>query len=236
MNKINYLLVLAVIILLIGNIFLYSTLNKQNSDIKKDILDIKKEQLNQQASQKEALQNLVTFNWKTYQNDKFGFSFKYPEYMNICDNTIKHNEKAMEETEKVELELRITNGSELDPCNTGTIPPIYITIKKNINNYKTAEAAFYKEFSDIDKSLNNQFDRLDVGKANAYGGNIVYKITEPRFTREENYGIIILKNDYIVKFSDTVYDAIFDDIRSGNKPIFDAIISLFRFSPAGLLN
>lgn len=217
-----------VVILLIGNIFVYYGLSRQNADIKKDISELK-DGLKKQQENTKNLQNLVTFNWKEYKNDKFGFSFKYPKYANVCDNTMDYNEKinATVKTEKAELNLYIGAGGNPEFCGTSAIPPIFVTIEKNINNYKTAEEAFYKEFPDINKSLNNQFDHLNIAKADAYGGKIAYKLDNSRFTRENGYGIIILKNDYIIKFSDTVYDEIFDNKEIGNKSLFDATISTF---------
>lgn len=250
MNKINYLSISIIIVLLIGNGFLYFNLNKQNSGIKKDISDLKQEQISRQADQKEKLenlQNLVTFNWKEYQNDKFGFSFKYPEYVGVCDNTADYKEKneTVENKKNIQLNLMIGANGEIEACGainnissaSNSIPPLFITIEKNTNNYKTAEEVFYKdftEFSNIDKSLNKQLSRFDIAGSEAYGGRVIYEIANPNIIRQDSYGIIILKNDYIIKLSDPIYDEVFTNTRSGNKPIFDAIISSFRLNPSNL--
>lgn len=243
MNKINYLLVsVVIIILLISNIFLYSKIsnfNKQN-------LDIKKAQIDQQATQKEAienLQNLVTFNWKSYQNNEFGFSFKYPEYVNICDNTPKTQDVVKTE---LNLSIRVGYNGIPDTCDTKDNPSIHIIIKKNTENYKTTEEAFYKELSmdytstdpfynkelqEVYLSLiKNNFTYFKISGLNAYGGRVVFSnpTSSSGITLMENYKIVILKNDYIIKFSTDNYLRL--DNRNqqfGNKPILNIIISSF---------
>lgn len=232
MNKLNYLSISVIIILLIGNIFFYSNLNKQNLGIKKDILDIKKAQIDQQTSQKEAiknLQSLATFNWKEYWNNDFEFNFKYPDYVNICDDTSK-----LRDTIKAELNLGIRtsyNGIP-DSCDTRDVSPTRIIIKKNTDNYKTAKEAFYKEFSNAKLHLNYQLGYFKIAKLDAYGIilNDKYTIDSGPATAK-NYEAIILKNDYLVKLSS--YSYIGTDSRNrqfGSKPIFDIIISSFYFN------
>ncbi|MBU3964786.1 hypothetical protein KKG29_01505 [Patescibacteria group bacterium] len=217
MNKLNYLLIPTIIILLISNIFLYSNLSKQNSDIKKEQISQNKNLQN--------LQNLVTFNWKEYQNNEFGFSFKYPEYVNICNELTDSKKK-----EGIELYLGIRPFGSLDTCNSGDVPTLHIVAKKNINNYKTSEEAFYKEFPDIDRSFNASLGYLEINKADAYGGKIANKITDSHTTRSDAYIVIILRNNYVIEFNDTWYDEIFENRRLGDKPVFDNIISSFYFS------
>jgi len=246
MNKLNYFLIPAIIILFIGNIFLYANLSKQNSDIKKDISEIKREQIDQQTSQKESienLQNLVTFNWKEYQNDEFGFSFKYPDYVNVCDETTK-----TQDVEKTELNLGIRVGYNgmPDTCDTRDNPSIHIIVKKNTENYKTAEEAFYKELSmdytspdpfynkelqEIYPSLvKNNFTYFKISGLSAYGGMIVFSkpTSSSGITLMENYKVITLKNDYIIKFSTEDYLRVDGKNRQfGDKSILDIIISSF---------
>jgi len=228
MNKLNYILAPLIIILIIGNIFLYSSLSKQNSDIKKDISDIKKTQIDQQAGQKESidnLQNLVTFNWKTYQNDEFGFSFKYPEYVNICSNSIN--------LEKGKLDLGIRTGGKFDTCNAGDAPTARLMIKKNTENYKTAEEAFYKEFPFTDNLLEHQYNYTKISKKDASDIKNISRL----FNKEEGYVIagegysaIILKNGNIITMQSLSYNIANNNNRLNNKPIIDAIISTFYFN------
>lgn len=235
MKKLNYFLVPVIIVLIVSNIFLYSSLSKQNSGIKKDISDLKQEQINQQAGQKEAMQNLqdlVTFNWKKYENHNYGFSFKYPDYTHICDYTLTYNDliKTIKEMEKAELIIGVGSDNKLGSCITGNTSSIEITITKNVNNYKTAEEAFYKEFPDINKSLNNHLNYFKkMGVSSIYGGNIINQLPDERVTKAENYGIIALNGAYIIKVSDNEYEYIITDTQQGNKPIFDAIISTLFF-------
>ncbi|MBU3925426.1 hypothetical protein KKB43_06865 [Patescibacteria group bacterium] len=248
MNKLNYLLIPAIIILLIGNVFLYSNLSKQNSDIKKDISELKQEQINQQASQKENLenlQNLVTFNWKEYQNDEFGFSFKYPDYANVCDDTIN-----LENFEKTDLNLRIRLFG--DPCDEKDVAPAYIIVKKNTENYKTVKEAFNKEllkdYATPDPSyakelqeayesvIKTNFTYFKIGGLDAYGGKVVSSkpSSDPRITDASGYKAIILKNDYLLKI-DGGYEQIFEGRKIGDKSIFDAMIFSLYFNHYGLL-
>lgn len=228
MNKLNYQSVLAIIVILASNVFLYFNLNKQNLNIKKDISDLKQEQADQQASQKEAivnLQNLVTFNWKTYQNDKFGFSFKYPDYATICDFTQK-----LQNVEKTELNLVIFTWDTSGDCSKLILPAPQIIVKKNTENYKTAEEAFYKEFPLADKSLNPGLSYFKVDNINAFGGVIKSKIPESNIiSGEESYEIVILKNDYIIKFNVFEYAKVDTNQQGGSKPIIDATIPSFYF-------
>lgn len=223
MNKINYLLIPVVIILLISNIFFYSNLSKQN-------LDIKKEQASQTESI-ENLQNLVTFNWKNYKNDKFGFSFKYPEYMNICNETAD-----FQYIEKTELTLGIRRADNSGACDKLNTPLAQIRIKKNTENYKTAEEAFRKELSFINWSLNSQLGYLKTNQLNAYGGIIVSDSMVVINSNEqmhgiEGYDIVILKNDYIIKIYGINYGELWKTTEQlpKDKPILDTIISSLRF-------
>ncbi|MDP3057456.1 MAG: hypothetical protein Q8N37_02975 [bacterium] len=245
MNKINYFLVSVIIVFLISNIFLYSNLSKQNLGIKKDISDLKQEQINQNENV-ENLQNLVTFNWKEYRNDKFGFSFKYPEYVNVCDDTLKSQDVI-----KAELNLNIRTGYNgiPDTCDTRDNPSTHITVKKNTENYKTAEEAFYKELStdytspdsfynkelqEVYSSLvKNNFTYFKISGLDAYGGRVVFSksTSSSGITLMENYKVVILKNDHVIKFSTDNYLRVDGKNRQfGNKPVFDIIISSFHLN------
>lgn len=239
MNKINYLLTPAIIIILISNAFLYYNLKNQNSDIKK-------EQINQNENIKN-LQNLVTFNWKEYQNEKFGLVFKYPDYSNICDETVN-----LENFEKTDLNLRIRSFPN-ETCDTKDLAPAYIIIKGNTENYKTAEEAFYKELSkeytSPDPSYNKQlqeayatiskdnFRYFKIGGLDAFGGeNISSKpSSDPRITKTSGYKAIILKNNYLIKFDGGYYNEVFENKTLGDKPVYDAIISSFYVNSSDLL-
>lgn len=237
MKKLYYLLVSVIIILLTSNAFLYFNSNKQN-------LDIKKEQISQNEKI-ENLQNLITFNWKKYQDDKFGFGFKYPDYANICDDTV-----TLENLEKTDLNLRIRLFG--DPCDEKDVAPAYIIIKRNIENYKTAEEAFNKEllkdYTTPDPSyakelqeayesvIKTNFTYFKIGGLDAYGGKIVSSkpSSDPRITSTSGFKAVILKNDYLLKI-DGGYEQIFEGRKIGDKPVFDAMISSFYFNSSGLL-
>ncbi len=255
MNKLNYLLnyllvPTIIIILLVSNIFLYANLSKQNLDIKKEISELKQEQASQQANQKESLenlQNLVTFNWKTYQNDEFGFSFKYPEYANVCDETINY-----EGAEKTNLNLRIRPFLN-ETCDIKDVAPAYIIVKKNTENYKTVEEAFYKEFlkdytapdtsyakelqEAYESVIKTNFTYFKIGGLDAFGGKIVSSkpSSDPRITSSLGYKAIILKNDYLIKFDGGFYNEVFENKKLGDKPVYDALISSFYFNSSDLL-
>ncbi len=210
---------------------MYSNLNKQNSDIRKEILDLKQEQINQQTDQKEGLKNLqdlVINNWEGYANtnESYGFSFKYPEYASICDITEK-----FQYMEKAELNLiLITYGipGDCDNSRLVTSSPVQIIVKKNIDNYKTAEEAFYKEFTFFEKSSNPQLGYIKLAKLDAYGGaaNDKYSISNIVFG---SYKAIVIKNDYIIKFSSDMYSGEIEGRQGGAKPILDTIISSLYF-------
>ncbi len=216
-NKLNYLLVPLVIILLIGSIFVYSNLNRQNADIKKDISELKGK-LNRQQENTENLQNLVTFNWKTYQNDQFGFSFKYPEYTDICDETAKVG---------VELNLVIHQGV-CDKKNFNA-PLAQLKIKKNIANYKTAEEAFYAEEQFSTKSLNPQLNSFKINKFDAYGGKVIYEINEAKKKYTVTINVVILKDNYIIELVGNPYIETADNSHVAENSIINAIFSSLHF-------
>lgn len=236
-NKLNYLLAPFVIISLIGNTVVYFKLNKQISDTKKE--------LTAQKEKAENLQNLVTFNWKKYQDDKFGFGFKYPDYATICDDTVN-----LENFEKTDLNLRIRLYG--DPCDEKDVAPALVIIKKNAENYKTAEEAFNKEllkdYTTPDLSyakelqeayesvIKTNFTYFKIGGLDAYGGEIISTkpSSDPRITSSLGYRAIILKNDYLIKF-DGGYEQIFEGRKIGDKPVFDTMVSSFYFNSSGLL-
>lgn len=223
-NKLNYLLMAAFVLLLTGNGVLYFKLN----NFSKDIPEIKKEQVNQKENI-ENLQNLITFNWKKYENDKFGFKFRHPTYADVCDETTVFQKEA----EKTDLILGIRTG---DTCEDGKkykdTAPIHISFKQNIQSYKTAEEAFYKEFNDIDKSINQSFGYFKIGGLDAFGGRIATREEGNWITFFDTLGAVVLKNNYIVKFSGG-YKEIIGGKTEGDKAIFDAIVSSFYFDKFG---
>lgn len=199
----------------------FCNLQKQTSVFKKESSEFNTVQQNQIDN----LVNLITFDWAIYQNDKFGFRFKHPEYVYIC-------EMPFFPLEKTELFLGIYSGTETckiakeakDP------PDIRIIIKKNINNYKTSEDAFYQEFPYIDKSINAHLKYFKINKFDAYGGEVLSgsKMNE-WLNYSSGYGAIIFKNDLLIIISDSYYSQIYDGKQMGNKAVFDVMLDTFYF-------
>ena len=76
MSKLNYLLMLAIIILLAGSIFVYFDLDKQNSDVKieKEVVSAPSEEI-----------------WKDYNSVELGFSIKIPQMVYGVDRCSSNN-------------------------------------------------------------------------------------------------------------------------------------------------
>lgn len=187
-----------------------------------------KERIKQEEEKSENLENLITYNWETYRNDEFGFRFKYPDYAYVCSIP-----ERMPGLEDAELFLGIYRG---ESCEDGEkvieAPTARIIIKQNENNYKTAEEAFWGEFQGhlgIDKSLNSHLGYFKINKFEAYGGEVVGKTSGTWVTTSNNYGAVILRNDYIIKISDLYYKRVVDGKLLGDKPLMDTIISSFYF-------
>lgn len=192
--------------------------------IKREISSIRKEQSSQRENI-ESFQNLLISDWKIYKNERFRFSFKYPEYGYVC------NEQSIE---GAELFLNIYFKESCDEAEKAMDPAnLRITVKQNKNNYKTPEEAFYKEFSQefpkLDRYLNPQLGYFKIDKLNAYGGKIINKTSGTWITTSNDYGIIIFKDDYIIKISDSYYEIMQDGKFFGDKPATDAIIASFAF-------
>lgn len=206
MNKINYILISVIVILLISNTYLYSNLNKQG-------LDIKKEQISQ-SKNIENLQNLLILSWKKYQNNDLGLSFRYPIYAEVC------TERNFFEKTDLSLGIRLD-----ETCADGekykNVANMYITVGQNSNNYKTAEEAFYAEFLGINKNVNSDLKYFKIKDTDVYGGGIVNKADweEPKIP--DQYGLLILKNNKILKINVYNYQNI--------KLITDTLISSLTF-------
>lgn len=210
----NIILFAIIIFVLIGE-FVY---------IKREISSIGKEQTIQRENIK-SLNKLVISAWQIYRNERFGFSFKYPEYAYICN---------IQSIENAELFLNIYFKESCEEAEKAMDPAnLRITVKQNKNNYKTAEEAFYKEFSQefpkLDISLNPQLGYFKIDKFNAYGGKIINKTSGTWITTSNNYGIIIFKDDYIIKISDSYYEIIQEGNFLGDKPATDMIVASFAF-------
>lgn len=196
------------------------------------------------------LQDLVTFNWRIYQNDEFGFGFKYPEYASVCDDTLKSQDVV-----KAELNLSIRTGynGTVETCDTRDNPSTRIIIKKNSENYKTTEEAFYKELlmdytsqdhfynkelQEVYSTLNkNNFSYFKISGFDTYGGRVIFSrpTSSSGITLMESYKVIILSGNYIIKFNTDNYIRTDGKNRqSGEKPIFDNIIYSFRLNPSNL--
>lgn len=221
MKRIILVIIFSNLIILGTGFWHFRNLQKQITVIKKETLEFNTVQQNQIDS----VINLITFNWSTYQNDKFGFSFKHPEYVYVC-------EMPFFPLEKTELFLGIYSGTETckiakeakDP------PDIRIIIKKNINNYRTAEDAFYQEFQDIDISLNAHLKYFKINKFDAYGGEVVFAAkTNEWLNYAAGYNATILKNDYLIIVTDSYYNQVYDGKQLGNKAFFDAMLTTFYF-------
>lgn len=180
----------------------------------------------QEAQKDQIRQNneLAIFDWKGYSNDQLGFVFKYPASVFVCQLQ-----------DPAVLSLAVYHGQSCEFAKNAKDPSnIKITIAQNTRNYKTAEEAFYGEYGsyfgfDIDRSLNKELGYFKLGKLDAFGGEIVGKVQGTWVTRSNNYAAIIIKNDYIIKISDSYYDVIVDGRQSGDKAFMDVLVSSFYF-------
>ncbi|MBI4993936.1 hypothetical protein HZC33_03240 [Candidatus Wolfebacteria bacterium] len=216
-KKKNIVIILSFLIIIAVISGVYHFLNKK-------IVDLKTEQ----EQQNQDIKRLITFNWKTYQNKDFNLYFylKHPEYVYICDEDNRPNGI------KLLLQIYVNETCEIakqsrDGANTQFI------IKDNINNYKTAEEAFYSEIKTLspnfDKSLNQHLGYFKFDKFDAYGGEIINKTHGTWVTRSNNYLAVIIKNNYVIKISDSYYDVIVDGKQNGDKFLVDEIISSIYF-------
>lgn len=89
MNKLNYLSISAIIILLISTAFFYS----KNINLKQDIaLQISKTKSENIFSDPNfSVLRKIPADWKTYRNEKYGFEIKYPSKFMQFDNKIEED-------------------------------------------------------------------------------------------------------------------------------------------------
>lgn len=226
MNKLNYLLIFAIIILLIGSVFFCFNLEKQNSefekDFKKEVSELKKGQVEQEEDVKD-LQELLILSWKEYRDYGLGFSFRYPPSAVVCEGA--------EFFEKTVLSL----GIRLDEtCAEGKEyrhpAQMYFTIGENTYGYQTAEEAFCGcTYHTVDKSSNPQLGYFKIGGLDAYGGGINNNPGEGNYALD-GYEAVILKNNYIINIHGGYERFRFLDGKSiGKDPIVDAVVFSFDF-------
>ncbi len=196
----------------------YYSLNKKIADIKSE-----------QTQQNQNIRDLITFDWETYQyqnNDlKLYFYLKHPSTVFICQLKYPNN---------VLLFLTINHGETCEFAERAKdAQNARIIIEKNVQNYKTAEEAFYDEIKTLspnfDKSLNSKIGYFKIDKFDAFGGEVVNKTQGTWVTRSNNYLAVIIKNNYVIKISDSYYDVMVDGKQSGDKPLVDEIISSIYF-------
>jgi len=209
----GFLIIIAVIL------GLYYFLNKK-------IVDLKLEQ----EQQNQNFKDLITFDWETYQyqnnNLNLNFYLKYPPSIFICQLKYPNN---------IPLFLTINHKETCEESERAKdAQTSRITIEKNIHNYKNTEEAFYNEYKsyfgfDVDKSLNKNLGYFKINKFDAFGGEVVVKNQGTWVARSNNYLAVIIKNNYIIKISDSYYDVIVDGKQSGDKPLMDEIISSIYF-------
>lgn len=226
MNKLNYLTIPAIIILLISSALFCFNLSKQNSDFerdfKKEISELRKEQVEQKEDM-ENLRELLILSWKEYRDYDIGFSFRYPANAEVCEDGGFF--------EKTVLSLGIRFNETCAEGEESQHPAqMYFTIGENAYGYQTAEEAFYKEYAYIDKSINPQLGYFKIGGLDAYGGGFNSGSNDEKNVLD-GYRAMILKNNYIVNINGGTYeDFRFLEGKSiGKKPMVDAVISSFDF-------
>lgn len=181
----------------------------------------------EQDQQNQDIKNLVTNNWQIYQNSAFNFHFKHPDYVYMCNNPYRAEPY---NNIKLFLDIRIKETCK-EAKRLKDAAGIRFIISDNKNNYKTAEEAFYKEFPNIDKSLNILLEYFKINGMDAFGGEVIGKTHGDWVTKSNGYGAVILKNNYLVKISDDYYNVVIGGDFYGNKPITDAIINTLFFNP-----
>ncbi len=214
----KYLLVFVIIILLIGNVFFYFNLNKRNSDFEKRISELKKEQIEQKENLKN-LRELLVLSWKEYRDYDLGFSFRYPANAEVCEGGGFF--------EKTVLSLGIRFNETCAEGETSGAADMYFVIGENTYGYQTAEEAFYKEYTYINKSINPQLDYFKIGGLDAYGGGFNSGSSDEKNILD-GYKAIILKNDYIISIHGE-YESFYKGKSTGEKPIVDTVVSSFDF-------
>ena len=161
-----------------------------------------------------------TANWKTYTNDEYGFSFKYPYdrwYVMVDDY---RNYDGIEDSYMVYLK-----DQNYDPVlNIGSATPLSFSLFQNVNHLTP---------KDYMSNYWNNYTRLSDGKkyTNSFGGNLSDYLSITKYHNNEVYVLDLSKEkDFLAKFyffigNNTVAKA----TGSGDK-YFDQIFSTLEFT------
>jgi len=85
--KIYHVILIILILLLIISGYFYSRINQENKELKLEILELNQEIYDLKEQAKVA-------DWKTYSNNDYGFSFKYPSQFTLEDKLVKPEESS----------------------------------------------------------------------------------------------------------------------------------------------
>lgn len=193
---------------------------KQTKQIEKEVTEIKRVS----DVQFKDVNELIALDWKTYQDGDFHFHFKHPSSVFICEN-----KNSIDGSIKF---LQIYYGETCEFAREAKDPSeIFIKIKENKKNYKTAEEAFWGEAGAVDKSINADLGNLRIGGMDAYGGEIKTKTQGDWVTYSSGYVAVILKNDKLFIINDGWYGNVTGGESFGNKSLTDRIIASIHFDP-----
>ena len=122
-----------------------------------------------------------TSNWKTYQNDKFGFQFKYPAYAKVCDIPPAHD---IEKDTVLDLAISMSGNCKWENFYGLVSADIFIgtgnvLIQDGQIDSGNLEDDFYRDgrIYGLDRSLNPNLGYVTIDGLRGYGGAVKKSIS-----------------------------------------------------------